>query len=135
MDRNKATPRIGNSLHRRFLQLLDMEYKPSELAEILGVNIKTIYSYTNFGLPARKDKFGHFWINGKVLAEWGRNVLSTHKVLRLVERADFYCLGCKQIVRQEKFSARHQKGSNLNLLRGTCPYCGVKISKYERLGK
>lgn len=130
MEGKKVMPRIGNSLHRKFLGLLDMVYKPSELAEILNLSAKTIYKYVEQGLPVRKDRYGHIWINGKALAGWGKSMLSTGRKVRLVGKDDFYCLGCKAAVHQEVYTARRSR--RVMLLKGVCPVCGTTITKFVR---
>ena len=55
----------------RLTKLLDMMYKPSEIAEIIEFERRQFYRvYIPAGCPHQKDGKGYLWINGKGFREW-----------------------------------------------------------------
>lgn len=131
---NKTTPRLTPSIRRKMLSLLHMEYKPSELAEVLGVHRKTIDAYVSAGLPCRKDNSGRFWIVGTSFEEWAKKILSTYnKPKKPLAEKEFYCVRCRERVQVKEYTRR--RNGNTDLLRGVCPNCEgtvVKFAKGER---
>lgn len=58
-------------------RLLNMLYKPAELAEEIGVTQDTIYrSYLPAGLPHTRDDQGNVWIHGPAFVSWARETIS-----------------------------------------------------------
>ena len=113
----------GNQL-RKLSRLLDMLYKPSELAEEIGFTRRQIYrAYIPLGCPHERDETGHLWINGEAFHQWYRE---TYKKAEIAED-EVYCLACKQIVSIHN-PIKKRKGRYHYLLI-TCPECGKKVSK------
>ena len=50
--------------------LLPMLYRPSELAEELGVSAAVVREWIDKGLPHQRDHRGHLWIDGRQVTEW-----------------------------------------------------------------
>ena len=90
-------PRVAKDLHTKVLRLLDMEYKPAELAAELNTEVRLIRDCVKAGCPARHDKTGHAWINGKDFKLWVMTNTPQRKG-KTVKRADneFYCLACRR---------------------------------------
>lgn len=60
---------------RRALKLLHMRYKPSEVADVLGVGVQTVYRvWIPAGCPSDKDSSGALWIVGTELRAWMEDV-------------------------------------------------------------
>ncbi len=61
---------LSRAFIRHSIRLLDMEYKPDELAEELGAANDLIIRMIAAGAPAWKDAKGHYWIHGLSFAKW-----------------------------------------------------------------
>lgn len=79
MARKKSSPL--NAVSAKLTRLLNMQYRPSELADELGIDITVIYkSYIPLGCPHTKDDTGHLWIVGTEFRQWfKRNKLKANK--------------------------------------------------------
>lgn len=63
--------RLDGRQRNRLKRLLDMEYKPSELAQELGINLDQIYLvYIKLGCPHKRDGKRYIQINGKEFQSW-----------------------------------------------------------------
>jgi len=125
---------MSRGLVHRTKRLLPMEYKPSELAEELGVNVKTIYrAYMPNGCPYRRDKNSHIWIMGTQFREWALTVLSqrTRDKKPALSVGQQYCVKCRQTVVVTDATTQHF-GTARRLV-GKCPNCGLKL--YRMLPK
>jgi hypothetical protein len=81
-------------------RLLDMEYKPTELAQEIGVIPDTVYrSYIPSGAPHRRDKAGRYWIHGSSFSDWAKTQEETRKKHRnIMLDGQAWCIKCKQAV-------------------------------------
>ncbi len=110
--------------------LLNMRYKPSEIAEEIGCNVDTVYrSFIPAGCPHERDKRGHIWIIGTAFRDWARDTFK-RKGAKMPE-GFAYCLRCRQPVRMV---ATVEKPVNryLTLIAGTCETCGAKVNRAKR---
>lgn len=74
------TPRFDRGTMRRAIRLLWMEYRVSEMAEVLRVNPQTIYrSWIPEGCPHRKDEGGAIWIVGTEFREWAEACVASRR--------------------------------------------------------
>jgi hypothetical protein len=111
-------------------RLLDMLYKPSEIAEEIGVTTDTIYrSYLPAGLPHTRDGQGNIWIHGPAFIAWAREMISKKKSRRAGLPDDHaWCMTCKGPVAlinpKTKTVNRY-----LELLQAQCPTCGKTINR------
>jgi uncharacterized protein DUF5679 len=114
-------------------RLLDMLYKPSELAEEIGVTTDTIYrSYLPAGLPHTRDEMDNIWIHGPAFVEWAKLTVSRRKPHRVgLPEDQTYCLKCKEVV---PFLSPTKKSSNryTEMWQSTCPQCGRRINRVRR---
>jgi hypothetical protein len=63
--------RLNGSQRMRLGKLLNMLYKPSELAEEIGFTNRQFYRvYIPLGCPHIRDQRKHIWINGCEFADW-----------------------------------------------------------------
>lgn len=114
-----------NAQHKhRLASLLDMMYKPSELAEEVGFTVRQVYRvYVPVGCPHERDQSGRLWINGKAFREWALEVYKK----RDLAADETYCLGCRSVV---KIANPVQKEkARLVYLLGECPDCGRTVAR------
>ncbi len=102
--------------------LLDMLYKPSELAAEVGFTTRQVYRvYLPLGCPHERDERRYLWINGKAFREWYSEV---YKKASLAQNEAF-CLGCRKPMPMEMPEKREKGG--LVYWQGKCPKCGCKL--------
>ena len=108
----------------RLTKLLDMMYKPSEIAEIIEFERRQFYRvYIPEGCPHQKDGKGYLWINGKGFREWYE---ATYPRVTL-GKDETFCLTCKKPVKLVN-ATRKQKG-RLHYWVSSCPNCGRKLTR------
>jgi hypothetical protein len=131
-------PRITRASMRRTMRLLNMEYKPSELAEELGISTKTIYNtYLPAGLPHRRDKADNIWIVGTAFVEWADAVLdknsrSADKRKEPIGENQGYCMSCKKVTDFKTITRRRIMSNNRVMVYGACSECGKKMSTFKK---
>lgn len=113
-------------------RLLDMLYKPSEIAEEIGVSTETIYrSYMPAGLPYIRDAKGNIWIHGPAFVAWAKETISKKKSERVGLAEDqAWCMKCNQAVQLIDPKIK-QVNRYLELLQTRCPQCGTKINRAQ----
>ena len=121
-----TTARLPHSVIVRAPGLLPMLYKPSEMAEDLGIPVSTLRDWVQIGVPHQRDGRGHIWINGVEFAQW----VEVQRGLRRgssLGTGEAYCFCCRQVVRlvEPKSVASGKK----ILLQADCPQCGGRINK------
>lgn len=104
-----------------------MLYKPSELAEDLGIPERTLRDWLDEGAPRTRDGRKHIWINGEEFAQWVESERKPKKE-RKMEAGQAYCFRCKQIVEMVDPAISYTKGK-LALQTGECPLCHGKINR------
>jgi len=111
-------------------RLLDMEYKPSEIADEIGVSPWVVYNtYLHAGCPHRREKSGQIWIHGLSFAAWARSVNAADKKKPYSLQSDeAWCLKCNQVVKMLDAHERKLK-SNLVMIYGQCSICGGKVNR------
>lgn len=121
-------PRITRSILIRLPRLLDMLYKPSELAKEIGVSVDTVYdSYIPAGLPYIQRSHS-FWIHGPAFADWAHSA-SPKKKKPAVPSGMAWCMKCNQL--QPMHNPR-QVYQNYKIVidQSTCPVCGCRINRF-----
>lgn len=109
-------------------RLMDMMYKPSEIAAEIDVTTETVYrSYLPGGCPFERDKAGNIWINGLSFAAWVREVTTKKEMNRLAEGQAF-CLRCRKAVTLARPRERF-RGRYVVIFQGKCEVCGAKINR------
>jgi hypothetical protein len=111
-------------------RLLDMLYKPTELAEEIGVIPDTIYrSYIPAGLPVHRDARGRLWINGLAFIDWARDTIAQRKSKRKgLPEGQAWCLKCRGPVPLLNPIIKPVNRS-LELMQATCPACGATVNR------
>lgn len=126
-------PRVSRAIAHKMATLLFMEYRPSEIAEELDIDIKTIYdSYLPAGLPHRRDSYGNIWVVGTELRKWAMSVLETSQRLasqrkKPVGENQAYCLRCDAVVDYGRITRRVTMSKNRLMVYGTCSVCGSRM--------
>lgn len=116
--------RLSGRQQQHLRGLLDMEYSPGELAQIIKITRNQFYRvYEKAGCPFRRDETGHIWINGKRFWEW----YHMHYPKITLSDNEVFCLTCKRGVEINCPSKEIKSG--LTFIVCICPHCGRKISK------
>lgn len=111
-------------------RLLNMMYKPSEIAEEIGLNADTIYrSYLPAGLPHTQDEKGDIWIHGPAFVAWARETVSKKKATRVgLPDSHAWCMKCNRPVlminQKVVFQNRY-----LEILQARCPDCKTIVNR------
>lgn len=114
---------ISRTLARRSMRLLDMEYKPSEIAQELNCRQEWVMLAIRNSAPCRKDESGRYWIHGEKFADWLRE--TKQKERRKLKPNECYCLGCKKFT---TYKAIEKAGTHVI---GECPE-GHKVSIFTK---
>jgi len=124
MDEMELRGRLSGQQKTRLQNLFDMMYRPSELADEIGITKRQFYRvYIPLGLPVEGDSRNHVWINGLAFMDW---ILEYYKKTKLKENEAF-CLTCKKAV--EIIDPIQNELHSLFFITCDCPYCGRKLSK------
>jgi RNase P subunit RPR2 len=112
----------------RLGRLLNMHYRPSELAAEIGCHPDTVYrSYLPAGCPHQRDGRGHIWIVGTEFAEWAR-ALSAKGQTKLAD-GEAYCLKCNAPVEMAGTITVRPTNRYLELMTAQCPHCGSTVNR------
>ena len=118
--------RLDGAQKNRMRKLFDMMYRPSELAEEIGFNVRQVYRvYIPNGLPHERDEDRHIWINGLAFKNW---IEQTYKKTRL-KPGQGYCRKCNKAVTLINTELKTTKLGDTDYLLGECPYCGRRIPR------
>lgn len=110
----------------RLNRLLDMMYRPSELAAELECPVRSIYRHVAAGCPHTRDDDGHIWINGQEFQRWAQARQGKRQPLK---DGEAYCLRDNRPVQMmEPITVRPVK-RHLELVSGTCPICGGIVNR------
>jgi len=123
-----APPRIKipHAVIVRAPGLLPMLYKPSELADDLGIPERTLRDWlAKFGAPHQRDDSGHVWVNGIEFAAWVQQMRQPKKQASLLPN-QAYCFRCKQPVEMLNPQPASKTGK-VKLMAATCPQCSGRI--------
>ena len=127
---SKGNPRrlIRGQAVKRSGTLLDMLYTTSEIADVFGVERRTVITqWLAAGAPHSKDDRGRYWFNGREVAEWVKRITPPERAA--VPTGLSYCLKCKTSVQAIDLKPKSVVRRNGLMLmeRGTCPKCGSTV--------
>ncbi|MHB8135699.1 MAG: hypothetical protein ACYDH1_15935 [Anaerolineaceae bacterium] len=127
---NKRKPLFKREQLIKLQRLLDMLYKPSEIADEIGVSKDTVYrSYLPAGAPHERDKLGSIWIHGPSFREWVLNqVGARQRTKHELQLNEAWCLTCNKPVAIQNQKER-PVNRYLNLIYGYCPDCKTKVNR------
>lgn len=133
-----SIPHLSRGAVIRVGRLMDMKYRPSEIAKELSVSSRTIKrAWLPAGAPFERDRKGNIWINGAALVAWVRTCLASkhNKPRRIMADNQAYCLKCNQVVTIQNPQSRGGtsfRGQNMIMLYGKCPTCGKTIYRLSK---
>ena len=117
--------RLNGAQRNRLRKLLDMMYKPSELAKEVGFNVHQVYNvYIPAGCPHERDDRRYLWINGKAFREWTEK---TYKK-RVIGKNQAYCRTCDLAV--DLINPTKHETKDTKYLQAKCPNCGRVITRF-----
>jgi hypothetical protein len=118
--------RLNGAQRNRLRKLLNMMYRPSELAEEIGFDVRQVYRvYIPNSCPHERDQRRHIWINGKEFRAW---IESTYKKRKL-KPDQGYCRTCDKGVKLTNLELKTTKNGDTDYLIGNCPYCGRRVPR------
>lgn len=130
MEKEIFQGRLNGRQRNKLKGLFDMEYRPSELADELGIRRNQIYTvYLPLGCPNERDQWNHILINGKDFKKWYLEKYQKTKVAN----DETFCRTCQIAVRIEN-GLELRKGG-LTYVISHCPKCGRVISKITKCNK
>lgn len=110
----------------RAARLLDMMYKPSEIAQELKINKRSIYDILiPLGLPHERDEHGHIWLHGITVREWLQKATRGPKHKLSVD--EMFCLRC--FTSRSFKEARLVRDGKMVRAQATCPVCRSTMNK------
>ncbi len=109
--------------------LLPMLYRPSELAEELGVSAAVVREWIDKGLPYQRDHRGHLWIDGRQVTEWVKVTRQRPTGSKMAEDQAYCFRCCRAVELRDPVAQYHGKQT---LLSGVCPQCGGTINRGSR---
>lgn len=116
--------RLKGAQRYKLRKLVDMKYKPSELADELDIEVDWIYKiYVPLGCPHEKESRRHIWIIGTEFREW---YLKTYRKHQIAEN-EAYCVSCKKPVPLVDPVENNKNG--MTYLLSKCPHCGKTVAK------
>lgn len=111
-----------------------MDYRPSEIADLLKVSVDTVYrSYIPAGCPHERDETGHIWILGTAFKAWAEEILAERKRKKSppMKPDEGWCLNCNERVKMNSpkiiYSAR-----NREIIQSFCKKCGGKVNRARK---
>lgn len=135
MARHNQQPLFQHRHIIRLGRILDMLYKPAELAEEMDISVETIYeTYIPAGMPCTRDERRHYWISGLQFVAWVKEIVTQRKKRHGsgLEAHQAYCLKCNAAVEMIQPTAR-KISPLLQLNTAQCPSCGRPINKISRI--
>jgi hypothetical protein len=126
-------PHLKHLQIARLGRLLDMLYRPAEIAEEIGVTVDTVYrSYLPAGLPSTRDAQGSIWIHGPAFASWARETIARKKSKRKpLWEGQAWCVRCNRPVDMHSPVIR-PLNRVIELQVSSCPICGTTINRGRR---
>jgi hypothetical protein len=115
----------------RLKRILDMLYKPSELAEEIGISTDTIYrSYIPAGLPCLHYQQA-LWIHGPAFVAWAQETIIKRKSKRAgLPAGHAWCMKCNCAVPLIKPRIIYTN-QYIQILQAPCPTCQTRINRAE----
>lgn len=125
--------RLNRSQMGKLKRLMNMPYKPAEIAAEIGMTSDTVYrSHIPSGAPVEIDKSGSIWINGAIYANWIRNYYSARKSRTSnfgMADNQAYCFKCGHVTEVVKSRVEPFK-RNIWMLKGRCKVCNCKVNRF-----
>ncbi len=131
--------RLSQSQVARLKGLLDVLYKPGEIAKQLGLEVRTIYrSHIPAGAPVQRDESGRMWIPGVAYRDWAKATLQQRKAggQHAGSLKEGYCMRCNRMVEMVDAHRRRDEDQigKAGLISGRCPVCRGKVNRFVKVG-
>jgi hypothetical protein len=129
------TPLLKHTQIIRLARLLDMLYRPAELAAEIGVHVDTVYrSYMPAGCPFTRDGHSNIWIHGPAFTDWARRIQAEKHTRRAgLPDGHAWCMRCNHPVPLID-PTRKPINRRSELLQSRCPDCGTPVNRAGRIG-
>lgn len=124
--------KLPHSLIVRAPGLLPMLYTPNEIADELGISVRSVREWLEHGLPHQRDARKRIWIEGRQLAAWVVATKQIH-VGQPLGDDEAYCFKCRKPVKL--LNPESVLRGKRALLSGKCPACGSLINRGSRHGQ
>ncbi len=124
---------LGRGRWRQLDRLLNMQYRPAEIASEIGVSADSFHrTFIPAGAPVSKDEHGTTWINGKAFRDWAREHFAVRPKDNQMAADEIYCMKCRARVKPAQIeTVPHPNTPRLLIIRGRCPTCGRKVVRYK----
>jgi uncharacterized protein with PIN domain len=124
-------PRIKHRQIIRLGRILDMMYRPADIADELQVSVETIYrSWLPAGLPHEQDEQQNIWIHGPALVAWVRAISSSRHKGGMADGFG-WCMKCNQPVKMNSPKIIHQSRYT-EILQSVCPHCKTPVNRARK---
>jgi len=124
MNEIEIKGRLSGKQNDKLKYLLNMMYKPSEIAEEIGFDKRNFYRvYIPLGLPHERDNNNRIWINGIVFKDW----INALYIKTKMDNKEAFCLSCKKSV--EIVNPRWKEKKGIFFLNCECQNCGRILTK------
>lgn len=122
-------PRFQKTQIVKIGRLMDMLYKPVEIAEELDTTADTIVrTWIPAGLPLVTDSRGKKWINGRICAEWIKRQTTRKSIKKKMPDNHGYCFSCRKAVPMNNYKVVDE-GRNIEMRQAPCPKCGKSVNR------
>src|SRR3972149_7050825 len=133
VDNQVSKPLLGRSQVIRLSRLLNMYYRPTEIAELLDVHVDTVRrTYLAAGCPHKRDNNGHIWIIGTAFREWAEDVIAKRerRTNEPMDNDEAWCFKCNMRV---KIIGPRTLAVNryIEIIQSVCPHCGTKVNRAQ----
>ena len=125
------TPRFKHHNIIRLGRILDMMYRPSEIAEEIGVTVDTVYrSWLPAGLPHKREPDNTIWIHGPAFVAWVKSISRENKKQPLPD-GHGWCMKCNQIVSMSASTPIFQN-RYIEIVQSACPKCKTPVNRAQK---
>ncbi len=116
-------------------ELLDMLYKPAELARELFVEKPAVYEWTRNGMPHKKDDKGRLWVHGIKAGEWVLFQSTKRQKEKIaIPQGMIFCMKCQKPTKYK--NAKHEYlTSGRIMVKAICTICGMQVRQFRKSEK
>ncbi len=116
----------------RLGRILDMMYRPAEIAAEIGVSIETIYrAWLPAGMPHQRDPDQTIWIHGPALVAWAQETNSQQKNKRPMPDGHGWCMKCNRVVKMLT-PVRIYQNRYIEIVQAACLHCQTPVNRAQK---
>lgn len=126
---DKRVPIFKRTQIIKLNRLLNMLYRPAEIAGLLEVSADTVYrSYLAAGAPYSRDAKGNTWIPGLAFRDWVLTFTGTKHEKHIMLETECWCMKCNAVT---TILNPNKKSINRYILmvQGACSVCGGRVNR------